>query len=128
MAIINGTNGNDPSLNGTNGNDEINGLAGNDILLGLDGSDILDGGTGSDRMEGGAGNDLYIVDNVNDVVVEAVNAGSDGVQSSVTWTLSTNVEKLNLTGNANINGTGNASKQLYRRECRQQHSQWWRWR
>src|ERR671932_1159339 len=108
MALINGTNGNDPSLNGTNSNDEINGLGGNDTLFGLDGGDILDGGTGSDRMEGGAGNDLYIVDNVNDVVVEAVNAGFDGVQSSVTWTLDTNLENLTLTGNANINGTGNA--------------------
>ena len=112
MAIINGTNGNDPSLNGTNGNDEINGLAGNDILRGLDGDDILDGGTGSDRMEGGAGYDLYIVDSVNDVVVEAVNAGFDGVQSSVTWTLSANVENLTLTGNANINGTGNAGDNI----------------
>ncbi|MBD1928790.1 calcium-binding protein [Trichocoleus sp. FACHB-90] len=112
MALINGTNGNDPNLLGTNGNDEINGLGGNDSLFGLAGNDILDGGTGSDRMEGGAGDDLYIVDNVNDVIVEAVNAGSDGVQSSVTWTLSTTLEKLNLTGNANINGTGNAGDNI----------------
>ena len=113
MALINGTNGND-SLNGTIGDDTINGLAGNDSLFGLHGDDILDGGTGSDRMEGGAGNDLYIVDNVNDVIVETVDAAFDfdGVQSSVTWTLGANLENLTLTGNANINGTGNAGKKI----------------
>ncbi|MBD2003422.1 MULTISPECIES: calcium-binding protein [Cyanophyceae] len=111
MALINGTNGNDPNLLGTNGYDTINGLAGNDSLFGLDGNDILDGGAGADRMEGGAGSDLYIVDNVNDVIVEVVNGGFDyfdKVESSVTWTLGANLEQLTLTGNGAINGTGNA--------------------
>jgi Ca2+-binding RTX toxin-like protein len=40
--------------------------------------------------------------------VEGVNAGVDSVQSSVTHTLSANVENLTLTGTAAINGTGNA--------------------
>lgn len=76
------------------------------------GNDILNGGAGADLMNGWLGNDLYIVDNFGDVVVEAVGGaagGVDTVQSSVTYTLSVNVENLTLTGAAAINGTGNAS-------------------
>ena len=115
MALINGTNGND-SLNGTNGDDTINGLAGNDSLFGLAGNDILDGGAGADRMEGGDGSDTYIVDNIGDQIIEDSNSSNpsapyftDTVKSSITWTLGDGLENLTLTGNANINGTGNAS-------------------
>ena len=59
-------------------------------------------------MAGGTGNDTYVVDNVGDVVTEALNEGTDLVQSSVSFTLGANVENLTLTGSANINGTGNA--------------------
>ena len=59
-------------------------------------------------MAGGLGNDTYFVDNAGDVVTEALNAGTDTVQSSlVNYTLTANVENLTLTGSANINGTGN---------------------
>ncbi|MBD1836598.1 calcium-binding protein [Cyanobacteria bacterium FACHB-472] len=116
MATINGTNGNDPALNGTNGDDIINGLAGNDFLFGGLGNDILNGGTGSDRMEGGAGSDTYIVDGT-DVIDEKGPNDSDSfdtVQSSLTWVLGNNLEKLVLTGNSAINGTGNdLNNQIY---------------
>jgi Ca2+-binding RTX toxin-like protein len=59
-------------------------------------------------MLGGTGNDLYYVDNVNDVVTEASLAGTDSVNSSITYTLTANVENLTLTGTAAINATGNA--------------------
>ena len=49
-----------------------------------------------------------MVDNAGDVVTEALNEGTDTVQSSVTYTLGANVENLTLTGSANLNGTGNA--------------------
>jgi Ca2+-binding RTX toxin-like protein len=76
-------------------------------LTGNSGNNILDGGAGADTLAGGAGNDTYIVDNAGDTVTEGVGAGTDSVQSSVSHTLSANVENLTLTGNAAINGTGN---------------------
>ena len=104
---ITGSNG---SLNlvGTSGADILRGGAGNDTLSGLGGADTLDGGAGADSMLGGTGNDLYYVDNVNDVVTEASLAGTDSVNSSITYTLTANVENLTLTGTAAINATGNA--------------------
>ncbi len=104
---INGSSGNDV-LNGTAGGDQMFGLAGNDQLNGLAGSDWLDGGAGVDTMKGGAGDDTYIVDNAADVVTESSGQGSDDVHSSITYTLPTNVEQLELTGSAAINGTGNS--------------------
>ena len=58
-------------------------------------------------MRGGVGDDTYIVDNVADSVVENPAQGTDLVNSSVTFTLSVNVENLTLTGAGAINGTGN---------------------
>jgi Ca2+-binding RTX toxin-like protein len=104
---LNGT-ANADTLNGGAGNDTLSGLAGNDTLNGLAGNDTLNGGTGNDTMAGGAGNDTYVVDNAADVVTENLNAGTDLVQSSVTYTLGTNVENLTLTGTKAINATGNA--------------------
>lgn len=95
------------TLNGTAYNDTLNGLAGNDTLNGLDGNDRLDGGAGADRMTGGNGNDTYVVDNSSDTLVEAANGGTDLVQSSITFTLGSNIENLLLTGSSAVNGTGN---------------------
>jgi len=92
----------------TNEEDIIFGAGGADIISALGGNDVIDGGTGADTMAGGTGNDTYVVDNTGDVVSENANEGVDTIQSSVTYTLSANVENLGLTGAANINGTGNA--------------------
>jgi Ca2+-binding RTX toxin-like protein len=60
-------------------------------------------------MTGGTGNDLFIVDSLGDVVIEAANGGTDTIQSVFTTTLDLTVENLVLTGNAHLNGTGNAA-------------------
>ncbi|WP_319412518.1 VWA domain-containing protein [uncultured Cohaesibacter sp.] len=104
-----GNNGNDV-LDGGNGNDILNGGGGNDVLNGGGGNDKLYGGAGLDVMRGGAGNDIYFVDKSGDMVVEAGKSGVDQVNSSASFSLATNganVEKLNLTGKANLDGTGN---------------------
>ena len=51
----------------------------------------------NDTMAGGLGNDVYVVDSASDVVTEAASAGTDTVQSTVTWTLGANLENLTLT-------------------------------
>jgi Ca2+-binding RTX toxin-like protein len=84
----------------------LSALAGNDQLVGGTGVDLLDGGTGADQMAGGLGNDIYIVDDVGDLVVEALNEGQDTVNASVNYALTENVENLILAGAA-ISGTGN---------------------
>ncbi len=58
-------------------------------------------------MQGGGGSDKYIVDNVDDKVVELTGSGTDLIESSVTFTLASFVENLTLTGPDTINGAGN---------------------
>ncbi|TAN53786.1 MAG: calcium-binding protein [Methylococcaceae bacterium] len=105
---INGTSNND-SLVGTNGVDSIYGAAGNDTLLGNAGNDTLNGGTGNDSMAGGTGNDVYSVDSTQDKVSELLNAGTDTVNSTVNYTLPSNVEKLAFYGSnaSSLTGYGN---------------------
>ncbi|MCB1431851.1 MAG: cadherin repeat domain-containing protein, partial [Alphaproteobacteria bacterium] len=98
--VLTGTNGRDTltgtaeddELYGLNNSDKLYGMGGNDILGGGDGGDRLDGGTGADAMSGGAGNDRYIVDNVNDQVIELAGGGKDTVVSTATIALPANVE------------------------------------
>ncbi|MNZ13767.1 Bifunctional hemolysin/adenylate cyclase precursor [compost metagenome] len=98
----------DDVLSGAEGNDLINGLGGNDSIYGYSGSDTLDGGLGNDSLIGGVGDDTYTVDSTADVVTENANEGTDTVQSSVSYTLTNEVENLTLLGSAALNGTGNA--------------------
>jgi Ca2+-binding RTX toxin-like protein len=107
-AAINGTGNTGANvLTGNAGANLLAGGDGNDTLSGGAGNDTLDGGAGNDTLIGGAGDDTYVVDVVGDSVTEALNEGTDTVQSAVTYTLGANVENLVLTGSAAINGTGN---------------------
>jgi Ca2+-binding RTX toxin-like protein/subtilisin-like proprotein convertase family protein len=93
---------------GNVGNNFLYGHDGSDALVAGDGNDTLDGGLGRDHMIGGTGNDVYVVDSRSDVVVEELGNGVDLVKSSATFTLSSHVENLVLTGTDNISGGGNS--------------------
>ena len=74
------------------------------------GADLFDnrGGVVDHKIQGGAGDDTLIVDKAGTKLQE--NGGSEGydtVRSTVSYTLSANVERLVLLGNGNTNGTGN---------------------
>ena len=78
-------------------------------IVALGGDDTLRGSTnGIAHLAGGGGNDTYYVYNASDVIVEAINGGTDRVASFVSLTLSDNVEALVLQGTGNLDGTGNA--------------------
>ena len=58
-------------------------------------------------VEGFRTGTTYIVDSQGDTITEANNEGVDTVKSSVTYTLSANLENLELIDGQAINGTGN---------------------
>lgn len=97
----------DNSLSGMDGNDVIRAGDGDDVVEGGNGDDHLDGGSGSNQLFGGGGNDVYYVGNATTAVFEAAAGGKDGVRSTVSFTLTAEVEDLALDGTTAINGTGN---------------------
>ena len=104
------------AINGT-GNTANNTLIGNtanNTLTGDAGNDILNGGAGIDTLIGGLGDDIYQVDTTTDIITELAAQGTDTIQSSVTFSLTTltNIENLTLTGTAAINGTGNTANNV----------------
>lgn len=89
------------------GNEQANKLTGNS------GNNILDGGLGNDTLEGGAGDDTYIIDNINDIIIEGDNGGNDTVISSVGYVLSNiNLENLQLVGINQVDAVGNSKNNL----------------
>lgn len=95
--VISGTGGSDV-IYGLTGNDTLSGWGGDDTLDGGLGTDWIDGGSGADTMIGGAGNDTFIVDNLGDLVQEAVGGGIDTIRTYVDFgqnhPLPANVENL----------------------------------
>lgn len=95
---------------GESDNDFLYGGAGNDLILGRFGNDYIDGGAGADDMEGGQGNDTYVVNSVNDTILEQQDEGYDVVISSSNYILNANIEELRLVEGYDIHGTGNSLK------------------
>ncbi|MGQ0673094.1 MAG: matrixin family metalloprotease [Hyphomicrobium sp.] len=111
LGVVSGTgNGLNNEIYGNDLANTINGGGGNDTMHGGAGNDTLDGGTGNDTMYGGDNDDTYIVDSALDRAIETNPYGGvrDTVRSSVTFQIENFIERLELTGTAAINGTGNA--------------------
>jgi len=102
---VRGGEGND-TIFGDAGDDTLKGNAGNDELFGGAGNDQLGGIGGDDTLAGGLGNDFYTINSISDVIVEMADEGIDTVQSTIDFTLSSNLERLVL-----IEGTGETSGQ-----------------
>ena len=102
---INGLDGDDELISGA-GADTLDGGAGNDVISSGIGNDSLIGGLGSDYLTGGLGNDVYVIDE-DDFVLEEFNEGLDLVKSNADYTLTDNIEYLELIGAALL-GVGNA--------------------
>ncbi|MFT3955331.1 MAG: calcium-binding protein [Piscinibacter sp.] len=86
---------------------------------GTTGNDTLNGSTGADTLSGLAGNDVYVVNHLGDVIVEAANAGTDTIRTSVLDALATyslaswaNVENLSYTGTLAAQLKGNSLANL----------------
>uniref|UniRef100_UPI000A0145BC beta strand repeat-containing protein n=1 Tax=Ciceribacter selenitireducens TaxID=448181 RepID=UPI000A0145BC len=95
------------TLDGGDDADTLEGNGGADTLVGGAGADALDGGAGADTLDGGTGDDTYVVDAAGDVVIEADGQGDDTVNAAISYALTDHVERLTLTGAANLDGTGN---------------------
>lgn len=91
---------------GGSGSTSAIGNSGNNTMIGNDANNILDGGGGDDIMIGGPGDDQYVVDSVNDTIIELADEGIDTVRASISYILPKNFESLILTGSA-ATGTGN---------------------
>ncbi len=93
------------AINGTG-----NGLK--NFITGNNAANLLDGGEGADSLKGLDGSDRYVVDNVDDHVIETNSdqqtGGTDTVFSSLaTYTLTANVENLVIATGLSANAIGN---------------------
>lgn len=106
---LHGSNGVANTLIGDDNDNDLIGGDQADVLTGNGGADSIDGGAGDDQMAGGAGDDQYQVDSAGDVVTELAGEGYDRVVSTVTYTLSDEVEMGTLRGTGDLDLTGSAT-------------------
>jgi Ca2+-binding RTX toxin-like protein len=100
----------------SNGGTAAINLVGNNFaqtIVGNAGANIINGLGGIDAMHGLGGNDKYYVDNAADVIVEAAGGGTDGVLTSVDYSLKSGVEveilsTTNAAGTAALKLAGNS--------------------
>ena len=91
------------TITGNSADNWLEGDASADTQDGGAGDDWMHGGTGNDSMKGGTGNDVYYVDAANDRISESADSGTDLVVASATFAQGSNVENLQMNGNASIN-------------------------
>ncbi|MFY9290180.1 MAG: Ig-like domain repeat protein [Methylorubrum rhodinum] len=115
-------------IGGTLGNDTLIGSTVNNVIYGLQGNDRIVCGGGFDWLYGGLGNDRYEISHSSTRIYEARGEGTDGVFTSVSYTLQTGQEievlsalsltattALTLIGNEFANTlTGNAGANAFR--------------
>ncbi|WP_271168374.1 calcium-binding protein [Hansschlegelia plantiphila] len=88
------------------GNADIDG-AGNSL------DNVLTGNAGVNVLKGGKGDDDYYIQTFGDHVTEKNGQGDDRVVATVTYSLSGEyIERLRLSGDDNINGSGNSLNNL----------------
>ncbi|MFZ6654757.1 hypothetical protein [Undibacterium sp. TJN19] len=73
------------------------------------GNDTLIAGTGLATLIGGTGNDTFVVNNTGDVIMQGADTNPNLVQTSVSYTLPANVQKITGTGTGNLVLTGNST-------------------
>ena len=76
------------------------------------GNNVLDGGAGVDTLVGGAGSDTYLINDADVVIERSEDTGTDTVRTTVSYSLTANVEHLVLLGSADLRGTGNSQPNM----------------
>ncbi len=83
------------------------------VVAGNDSDNFLNsGGHNNITLVGGFGNDIYILNLGDELVIESSGAGVDMIQTSVSFTLPSNVENIRGLGSDSINLTGNSDSNL----------------
>jgi Ca2+-binding RTX toxin-like protein len=101
-----GGSGNDYIL-GNDSDNDLNGGDGNDILYGGNGNDRFDWDnkrSGNDTFYGGLGDDTYVLDSIQDSVIENSNEGTDWVWVNFNYSLKSAPNVEALASYSDING------------------------
>jgi Ca2+-binding RTX toxin-like protein len=97
---------------GNASSDLLTANTGADTLVAGSGADTLvSGSSGADSLVGGSGADVFVINNVS-AKVSVSAAGNDTLQSSVSYTLPTNIPYMSLTGTSALSATGNSITDL----------------
>jgi len=86
---------------------------GHDTLIGGSGRDTLIAGSAADTFISGTGNNTFVINRTDDVIQLSAGAGSDTVDSSVSYALATGLDTLILTGSDDLTGDGNNDAQNF---------------
>jgi len=73
---------------------------------------IYSGTAGKDTLVGGTGADTYLIDHTGVTIIENGGEGVDHIETTVSFTMSSNIEDMILTGTAAINGIGNSGQNI----------------